>query len=207
MYAESDLIALSALQHYQFCPRQCALIHLEGVWVESGLTAAGRLMHERADSKTRERRGDVLIVRSLLLKSLELGLSGKADVVEFLGKGNTRCIIPVEYKRGRAKKGLEDKVQLCAQAMCLEEMLDTGINSGALFYGAQKRRLEIAFTSELRDAVRNTAYNVHALIDSNETPPARLAPHCRSCSLLELCMPEQSGSQASRYVQTILDES
>jgi CRISPR-associated exonuclease Cas4 len=146
--AEDALIPLSALQHYLFCPRQCALIHVEQLWVENGATADGRILHETVDSGRPERRPGVRILRGLALRSLALGVSGKADVVELTGK--QAIPVPIEYKRGRPKAHRADEVQLCAQAICLEEAFGTKIPAGALFYGATRRRTDVAFDAELR---------------------------------------------------------
>jgi CRISPR-associated exonuclease Cas4 len=155
MFPESSLIPLSALQHLAFCERQCALIHIEQAWEENRLTAEGRLMHERVHEQDSESRGDLYIVRGLKLRSLKLGLTGVADVVEFhrgetggvtiLGKKGEWRPFPVEYKRGKPKKDSCDEVQLCGQAMCLEEMLGITIGSGALYYGSQHKRHDVAF--------------------------------------------------------------
>ena len=157
MYTEDDLLPLSALQHLLFCRRQCALIHIEQAWVENLYTAEGRIMHERVDSGGETPRGDVRVEYSVPLRSLWLGVTGKADVVEFhrkTGTGKTKRAMwlpfPVEYKRGKPKKGNYDKVQLCAQAMCLEEMLDAEIPCGALFYGKTRRRQDVMFDHALR---------------------------------------------------------
>jgi len=202
MYAESDLLPLSALRSYQFCPRQCALIHLEEIWEENRLTAEGRLLHEKADTNTRERRGEVLIVRGLWLRSLELGLAGRADVVEFHGN----VPLPVEYKRGRPKQGMEDKVQLCAQAMCLEEMTGRAVPDGALFYGSQNRRLDVPLNDALRELTRGTALSVHALVEKGVTPPAKYSPACRNCSLVHLCMPAETSRRAANYLERLRNE-
>ncbi len=155
MYSESDLLMLSAIQHLAFCERQCCLIHIEQAWAENRLTAEGRILHDRVHSENAESRGDVYIVRGLKLRSLQLGLSGVADVVEFHrvetggvslpGKKGQWKPFPVEYKRGKPKSDRCDEVQICGQAMCLEEMLDTRIENGALFYGAQHKRHEVVF--------------------------------------------------------------
>ncbi len=207
MHSAADLVALSALQHYLFCPRQCALIHLEQIWVENRYTAEGRVLHEAADSATSERRGDVLIVRSLPLRSLALGISGIADVVEF--HGEERRPFPVEYKRGRAKQGDADAVQLCAQGLCLEEMLNVTIPGGALFYGAQKRRKAIDFTPALRAKTVATAQAVHALFARGVTPRPHPLPACDSCSLTGECLPDrlETGNEAAAYLKKVLTES
>ncbi|MFA7166306.1 MAG: CRISPR-associated protein Cas4 [Desulfoplanes sp.] len=206
MYQESDLFQLAALQHYLFCPRQCALIHLEQIWMENRYTAEGQLMHERADSERVEMRGDRKIVCSLMIRSLRLGVSGKADVVEFFKKKGKWLPFPVEYKRGRPKKNDSDRVQLCAQAMCLEEMLKVDVPCGALFYGKQKRRLSVDFDDALRTTTEDTACAIHAMLAKGVTPVAKRTKKCETCSLLEVCMPEKTGSKssASRYLSSIL---
>lgn len=172
---EEDFIQLSALQHYAFCPRQCALIHIEQVWEESGLTAEGRIMHERVHDQDRESRGDVRIEYGVPLRSLRLGLIGKADVVEFhhINK-NTWQPFPVEYKRGEPKLDHCDMIQLCAQAMCLEEMMSIPVPKGAIFYGRTRRRLDVSFDDDLRKKTEDAARQAHELIASGITPPAGL---------------------------------
>jgi CRISPR-associated exonuclease Cas4 len=206
-YDESSLIALSALQHYSFCPRQCALIHVEQLWHENRLTAEGRAMHEKAHSGDSETRGNVRIARSIALRSLELGITGVADVVEFhtLSDGSIR-VFPVEYKHGKPKDGNCDRVQLCAQAMCLEEMLSNQILCGALFYGRTRRREEVEFSDELRTETVDLCRKVHALIDSSITPPPVYSPRCRSCSLYDLCMPKKIVLKANNYIDRNLQE-
>ena len=145
-YTEDDLLPLSGLQHLLFCERQCALIHIEQVWAENLLTTEGRIMHEKVDGPDRKSRGDIRIEYAMPLRSLRLGLIAKADVVEFhRTEGNNWLPFPVEYKHGRPKKDNIDKVQLCAQAMCLEEMLDAEIPEGAIFYGKTRRRQDVTF--------------------------------------------------------------
>ena len=204
-YAEADFIPLSALQHYLYCPRQCALIHLEQIWTENTSTAEGRLLHEKADSGKAETRGDVKTVTGLLLRSTALGLSGKADVVEFHRKDGKWLPYPVEYKRGRPKKHDADRVQLCAQAMCLEEMLGLPVSEGALFYGKTRRRQTVAFTADLRDEVRNTTLNVHELLRRGATPPPVVDERCAACSLSEDCLPKTIGKRqsASHYLESL----
>ncbi len=182
---EERLIPLSALQHYLFCPRQCALIHVEQQWLEDGATAEGRILHERVDGGAPDRRQGVRIVRGLVLRSLALGLSGKADAVEFHGKQP----FPVEYKRGRPKSHRADEVQLCAQALCLEEMFDLPVPEGALFYGQTRRRQAVTFDTELRALTAQTAADTRAMIDAQHTPPPLSMPGCRNCSLAEICRP------------------
>jgi CRISPR-associated exonuclease Cas4 len=189
MFSESDLLPLSGLQHLLYCERQWALIHIEQQWVENGLTAQGRALHSTVDEVSDESHGGVRIVRSLPLRSLRLGISGKADVVEFplSGGGPPR---PVEYKRGRPKPGQWDEVQLCAQAFCLEEMLQVAIPKGALFYGAPKRRTVVSFDPDLRSATEQAAARMHQLHKAGATPVADYNPdRCDRCSLLAICQP------------------
>jgi len=208
MYTESDCIALSALQHYVFCPRQCALIHLEQVWNENQYTAEGRAMHERADSAETSYRKGVKVARSVALRSLALGVSGIADVVEWHRQKDGLKPFPVEYKRGKPKKHDADKVQLCAQAMCLEEMLSCIIPSGALFYGQTMHRLDVVFDEALRSKTVAAANGVHELFASGVTPPPEFGPKCRQCSLIDTCMPNviDRSRSAGRYVTKLYSE-
>ena len=191
MYAEADLIPISALQHFVVCSRQCALIHLEAVWIESERTAEGRVEHERVDRGGAETRGPVRRAYGVPLRSLRLGLAGKADVVEFHAArdGGPERPFPVEHKRGRPKIGDEDRVQLCAQALCLEEMLGVPVPVGALFYGRTRRRAEIAFDDALRRRTEAVAAEVRALFDAGATPPPPAVAPCKSCSLYDACRP------------------
>jgi len=195
---DDDALPISALQHLAFCPRQWALIHLEQVWVENGRTAEGRLLHERADLPGESRRASVRTVRGMWLRSERLHLTGRADIVEFRPEP-----FPVEYKRGKSKPNDCDTVQLCAQALCLEEMLDTAIACGAIFYGSPRRRQEIVFTPELRLRTEELAATMHRLYRSRETPPARPGAYCNSCSLVHVCLHQVTEHQdgAARWVQ------
>jgi CRISPR-associated exonuclease Cas4 len=184
---EDALIPLSALQHQLFCPRQCALIHVEGLWAEDGATAEGRILHERVDAGRPERRPGVRIVRGLALRSLALGVSGLADVVEFSGRPPRP--FPVEYKRGKPKAHRADEVQLCAQAICLEEMFGGEVPEGALFYGMTRRRQTVALDAALRGLTAETAAAARANIAAGRTPPPVRTPACRRCSLEDLCQP------------------
>jgi CRISPR-associated exonuclease Cas4 len=190
-YAESDLIPISALQHFVVCPRQCALIHLEAVWIENERTAEGRVEHERVDRGGAETRGPVRRVYGVPLRSLRLGVTGKADVLEFHALPGTSAPLPfpIEHKRGRTKIGDEDRVQLCAQALCLEEMLGISVPAGALFYGRTRRRAEIVFDEALRRRTEAVAAQVRALFEAGTTPPPPVAAPCKSCSLLAACRP------------------
>lgn len=197
-FAEEDLIMISALQHYVFCPRQCALIHIEQVWTESGSTAEGRLMHEHVHEQGNESRGLVRIARGLPLRSLRLGLVGVADVVEFRKVGKARWQpFPIEYKRGKPKLDHCDAVQLCAQAMCLEEMLNVFIPEGALFYGKTRRRADVFFDHNLRHETEETAGKARQLIMSGVTPLPEYAKRCESCSLMGECMPKKMEKKLS----------
>ncbi len=187
MIPESDYIMLSALQHYLFCPRQCALIHNEQIWVENRFTAEGRILHERADSRERVNQGRVRTVRTLPIRSERLGLSGQADVVEFHDDGR---VFPVEYKRGRPKKDRCDEVQLCAQALCLEEMLAVKISEGALFYGKNRRRHNVFFDERLRRMTEETVFAVHEMVRDGITPKAVYSKKCDDCSLFSACLPK-----------------
>jgi CRISPR-associated exonuclease Cas4 len=203
MFSESDLLPISALQHLAFCERQWALIHLEQQWVENRLTAEGRHLHERADEGYNQTRGGVRICRGLHLRSLRLGLTGKADVVEFHADdvGNTRAF-PIEYKRGRPKPDHCDEVQLCAQAFCLEEMLNVEITSGALFYGQPRRRTNVNFDSELRSKTERLALRLHELNAAGITPSAKYEKKCDACSLYSICLPRSTGAtSAQKYLK------
>jgi CRISPR-associated exonuclease Cas4 len=210
-FSEDDLLPLSALQHLLFCERQCALIHVEQLWAENRLTVEGRHLHEKVDSGTSETRGDVRITRGVPLRCLRLGLSGKADTVEFHrrrpeGGGEAWVPFPVEYKRGKPKRDRSDEVQLCAQALCLEEMLVTAVPAGALFYGSTRRRVDVAFDAELRATTERAAVRLHELVRDGITPRASRQPKCESCSLLHLCLPDASNPSrsAARYLQRSL---
>jgi CRISPR-associated exonuclease Cas4 len=202
-YSEDDLIPLSALQHITFCERQCALIHVEQIWEENRLTAEGRIMHERVHEQEGESRGDVRIERGVPLRSLSLGLIGKADVIEFhrVAEGEWRPF-PVEYKRGKPKPDDCDKVQLCAQALCLEEMLEVSVPSGALYYGRTRHRLDVTFDEELRRETEEAAKRAHELIESGKTPKPVYTKKCERCSLITECLPKtiERKPSVSRYL-------
>jgi len=201
MFSESELLPLSALQHLAFCERQWGLIHLEQQWSENRLTAEGRLLHENADSDSTELRDGVRISRGLRIRSLRYGIAGRADVVEFRPEGPR----PVEYKRGRAKANDIDEVQLCAQALCLEEMLGVSIPEGDLFYGQPRRRTAVVFDQALRQRVERLIERLHELMRVGVTPAAVYAPKCRSCSLLEVCAPRVTGGKSAKaYLKTAL---
>jgi CRISPR-associated exonuclease Cas4 len=212
MFSESDLLPISALQHLAFCERQCALIHIEQAWAENRLTAEGRLMHDRVHGQEAETRGDIRTVRGLRIRSLELGISGIADMVEFHrseegmtlpGVRGAWVVFPVEYKRGKPKTDRCDEIQLCAQALCLEEMMFAKIPAGALYYGSQHKRQEVVFDEELRNITGTMAARLHQLIQKNITPPAHHDKRCGHCSLFDICMPSAG---KCRRIQKYLEE-
>ncbi|HLA82156.1 MAG TPA: CRISPR-associated protein Cas4 [Thermoleophilia bacterium] len=209
-FVEADLVPLSALQHYLFCPRQCALIHVEQIWEESRLTAEGRILHERVDEGGAERRRDVKRVFGLPIRCLRLGLVGKADVVEFHRQADGRWMpYPVEHKRGRRKQEDWDRVQLCAQALCLEEMLGVSVPEGALFYGKELRRELVEIGDALRRETEEVAAAVHRMLGEGRTPAAEYAPKCDSCSLVGVCLPRGvggRGNRVARYLAKVLEE-
>ena len=208
-YTEDDLLPLSALQHLVFCERQCALIHIEQAWDENRFTAEGRVMHERVHEAGEESRGEVKTARDLSLRSLRLGLVGKADVVEFHREaGGIWRPFPVEHKRGKPKPDESDMVQLCAQALCLEEMLGVRVDSGAIFYGRTRRRLEVDFDGSLRGQTEKTAARLHELIESGLTPKPDYTKKCKSCSLVDLCLPQAIRKRVSvaGYLDRMLEE-
>jgi CRISPR-associated exonuclease Cas4 len=187
LFPEEDLLPISALQHWLYCPRQCALIHLEQAWAENKFTAEGRVMHERAHDGLDESRSGLRITRGLPAASCTLGITGQCDVVEFHADGTIR---PVEYKRGKPKDHRADEVQLCAQAMCLEEMRQITIMAGDLYYGEKRRRTEVLFDNDLRTLVQETINAFRHCIHSGITPLADYDPRrCDACSLIEQCQP------------------
>ncbi|QHI69687.1 CRISPR-associated protein Cas4 [Tichowtungia aerotolerans] len=201
-FSDSDLLPLSALQHYIYCPRQCALIHLEQQWTENRFTAEGRAQHDRVDRPEHETRDGIRYEYAVLLRSLRLGLIGKADVVEF----HDDKVFPVEHKRGRPKPTHCDLVQLCAQALCLEEILGVKIPDGAVFYGQPRRRQAVAFTPQLRSETEQATAALHEMLRSGKTPPAEYdKKKCNACSLLETCMPKKRRA-VSDYLQEALRE-
>ncbi|WP_284948179.1 CRISPR-associated protein Cas4 [Acidisoma cladoniae] len=197
--SDADLIALSALQHFLFCPRQCALIHIEQAWAENAATAEGRVAHERVHAVETEVRRGVRTVTGMPLRSDRLGVTGIADVVELhrAVDGGWRPY-PVEHKRGRPKAHRADDVQLCAQAFALEEMFGAEITEGALFYGLPRRRSVIVFDPVLRDLTREVARSTRLLLAAGHTP--RMAyekKRCDACSLIEICRPRITGAERS----------
>ena len=200
-------IMLSALQHYAFCPRQCALIHLEQAWQENEHTVQGCLLHKTAHGGKSRMRDGIKTATGIELRSDRLGLHGKADVVEFHQHNGQWIPYPVEYKKGAPHTGCDaDEVQLCAQALCLEEMLRINIAEGALFYGQTRRRRRVSFSPALRKRTEEVIHAVHALFACGKTPPPQKKPWCASCSLHELCLPELCTNQASCYVRKLCED-
>jgi len=187
MTGVSNPIAISALQHFIYCPRQCGLIHIAQAWTENLHTQKGRREHDRVDVPEYELKGEVRIERALPVWSDRLRLIGKCDVVEFHSDGS---IYPVEYKHGPRKKGQHDDVQLCAQALCLEEMLGLTISEGAIFHVKSRRRREVLFDERLRTLVQDTVLAVSNMIESQKVPKPFFGRHCDQCSLKEVCMPD-----------------
>jgi len=198
MEDEDDLMPISALQHLVFCPRQCALIHVEREWAENRLTAEGGLLHVRVQSGETTTRGALRVLRALPLVSHRLGLTGYADVVEIHRvEGGGERAFPVEYKRGTTKAHDADRVQLCAQALCIEEMTSLPVPEGALFYGARRRREAVAFDTALRDRTETLIVELRNMIENRILPPPRYGPHCRACSLMEVCRPTLHGGRSA----------
>jgi len=221
VYAEGDLLPISALSELVFCERRVALQQTERIWADNLFTMEGTLLHEKPHSEEiTEVRGDVRITRGLRLRSLRLGLTGKADVVEFHlvsegGKGieldgvkGLWTPFPVEYKRGHMRHEKSFEIQLCAQALCLEEMLNTDIPAGALFYGKSARRYDVPFSSQLRTETEQAAVRLHEIIRSGETPKAVYEKKCDSCSLMPICLPKTISKRqtAKSYMENFLKE-
>lgn len=216
-YREEDFLQLSGIQHYSFCKRQWALIHVEEQWEENLRTVEGKLLHERAhDVGFKESRGDTYILRGVSIRSYELGVSGQCDVLEFHrtgsgvpleGKDGLWRPYPIEYKRGKPKETDADRLQLCAQALCLEEMLCCDIPEGALYYGETKRREKVEFTDELRSQVKDALAQMHELYRRGYTPKVRQGKACRACSLRELCLPGlQRNPTVASYLKNAAEE-
>ncbi len=229
MYGDDDLLPVSALQHLVYCERQAALIHVERIWVDNPLTLEGHHLHRRVDDQAprREVRGDVVLLRGLPLRSLQLGLVGRSDVVElhrregrpppFLraqppeavpitGLSGIWAVLPVEYKRGKPKTDRCDEVQICAQAVCLEEMLAVRIPHGALFYGRRQRRHDVVFDAHLRTETEQAVERFRHLMTSGRTPKAQRTAKCERCSLQDVCLPQamRSDDSVERYLRSCL---
>lgn len=208
---------LSGIQHFAFCPRQWALIHVEGQWSDNLRTVEGNILHERCHDKDfRERRGDLLTLRDLRIHSNQLKLSGACDVVEFhldkngvslSGEDGLWRPYPVEYKRGKPKEHMADELQLCAEAMCLEEMLCCNIHEGALFYGENRRRSQVEFNDVLREKVKYYANEMHRYAAQGYTPKVKARKGCNSCSINNICLPRLFAKKsANQWILSRLTE-
>ncbi len=214
---DEDLLPISALQHLAFCERQCALIHVEREWEENRLTAEGRTLHERVDEGYREYRRGLKQFAGVYVRSLELGIYGRLDVLELTKIGETpnTCpfldiagnweLCPVEFKRGKPKTHEADRIQVCAQALCLEEMTGTPVRCGALFYGAIRRRDPVEFTPQLRSLTQRMIQRLQEIIIQKLLPPPVLKRHCRACSLIGVCQPKLTdGTRTQAYRKELL---
>lgn len=217
MEDKEEYLLLSGIQHYQFCKRQWALIHIEQQWEENVLTTEGRLLHHRVDQPdVREKRGDRIVIRAMPVKSDRLKLQGICDVVELIRDDNgipvsglpgKYLIRPVEYKRGRPKKGEEDLVQLVAQGMCLEEMFVCKIETGFFYYHEIRHRVEVRLTDQLKDKAIKLAGEMYHYYNRKHTPKVKTGPHCRNCSLQHICLPEILNKRSVRnYIEGKLSE-
>lgn len=216
MYREEDYLMISGLQHFAFCRRQWALIHIEQQWAENYRTVDGKIMHTKAhDSGFREKRGDVVITRAMKISSAELGISGECDVVEFHKSPNgiyipsldgRYSVIPVEYKRGQPKENNCDELQLCAQAICLEEMLCCEIPEAHLYYGETRRRYTVNLDKILRDKTAELIHEMHQLYERQHTPKVKRTKACNACSLKDICLPVLNKERsAAEYIKGILN--
>jgi CRISPR-associated exonuclease Cas4 len=202
-FTEDDFIMISALEHYSYCPRQCALIHVEQTFDENLYTLRGRVVHERVDEPVVEFQEGVRVERALPLWSKRLGLIGKADVVEFHGV----TPYPVEYKHGSKREREHDDLQLCAQAICLEEMMAKPVMRGAIYYHSSRRRREVEFASALRNEVEAATAGIRKLLGGRLLPPPVNDNRCRHCSLKDSCMPVAVGEKrrAAGLLRTLFD--
>lgn len=220
MFDDDDMLMLSGIQHYAFCPRQWALIHIEQVWVDNRLTAEGNILHKHVDDPFyRQKMGDHICLRSVNIASRELGLYGISDIVELHHTNDSQNAIthpdylglwlpyPVEYKHGKQKYEDVDRVQLAAQAICIEELYHIVIPLGAIYYGTTHRREEVSFTNDLRDYVKHCAKAMHETYKIGKIPLAEPTNRCKNCSLIDICMPETAYSKsASKYLKHNLYE-
>ena len=207
-YEEDEYLPLSGIQHFRFCRRQWALIHIEQQWADNLRTVEGEILHQRAhDSSLTEKRGDLLVARGLPIHSAALGVSGACDVVEFhrspggvplARHRGTWSPVPVEYKRGREKEIDADRLQLCGQGICLEEMLSCEIPAGFLYYGETHRREEVPFTPELRGQVRDMLEEMHGYFSRQYTPKVKPSKSCNACSLKDICLPKLCGKLSAK---------
>jgi len=207
MFFENDLIPISSLQHFSFCERQCALIHIERIWTENYFTAQGRVMHEKVHKEISEFRSGVKIEYGLSLRSSKLGLIGQADVVEFYQKEDRGWYpFPIEYKLGKPKEDHCDLVQLCAQALCLEEMYNKEIFNGSIFYGKIRRRLNVIFNQSIREETENLIVKLRKFLDIKQTPKPIYNFKCDACSLRDWCMPKvmEKKKSINKYLSEVI---
>lgn len=219
MYSDEDLLLISGLQHVAFCERQWVLIHVEQEWVENPLTIEGKHLHEFVHEQGSESRGTIRTVTGMRLRSLKLGLYGIADMVEFhrdnsgvelkniANRGERWMPYPIEYKRGRKRYDLADEVQLCAQALCLEEMLGLTILKGAIYYGQPRRRNVIDFSLEVKNEVYRLCSKARKLYEGECAPQYTTGSHCKNCSLVNVCLPDLTITDKSvKYLENILKD-
>ncbi len=208
MYCDDELIPINLLQHYAFCPRQCGLIAIENLWQDNVLTIGGSLLHESVDSPETESIGDCERITALRIHSYRYGLTGKCDVVELRHTAHGLQCLPVEFKAGQPKHNDIDCIQLCAQALCLEEMLACRIEHGAFFYGKVRRRVTVHLDERLRQQTTEMIAAVRQLVESMTVPPAEFAPKCNNCSLISLCQPKASNAaRVRRYIHDLFHPS
>lgn len=216
-YNEEDFLLLSGIQHFAFCRRQWALIHIEQVWQENVRTIEGQFLHEKAhDKSVKEKRGGVIISRGVSVFSKTLGITGTCDVVELHrtpdgvpinGRDGLYLPVPVEYKRGKPKESDEDILQLTAQAICLEDMMACEVKEGYLFYGETNHRIKVDINEEYRQQVREICEEMHQMYRRRYTPKVKTGKHCKACSLADLCLPKLCGKlSASQYIERSLGE-
>ena len=216
-YNEDDYLMISGIQHFKFCRRQWALIHIEQQWADNVHTVIGELMHKRVhDPYLREKRKDIVIARALPVSSRAMGVSGECDVVEFHrcddgirlhGHRGLFSVYPIEYKKGRSKLTEEDKLQLAAQAMCLEEMFSTEVPEGAIFYGESRRREIVDITSDLRTEDEKMFEEMHQYYNRHYTPKVKYSKSCNACSLKDICLPKLGKAiSVKRYLDQMLEE-
>lgn len=199
-----DSIPISSLNQFAFCPRRCALIHIEGIFIDNEHTVTGSLLHDRADTPGYENdtKTEIAVLRALPLFSKKYGLTGKADIVEMHGKQP----VPVEYKKGRRKQWDNDDIQLCAQALCLEEMFNAEVPKGFIYHAASKRRREVMLTQKLRDETLGMVEKVREMLRAGQVSSPVLKPQCEGCSLHKVCMPEMSGAHEKKCGLNIWSE-
>ena len=217
MHDDSEFLHLSGIQHYAFCPRQWALIYVEQQWADNARTVDGTIFHERThQEELTEKRGDLMITRGLRIRSETLGVTGQCDVVEFRqseegitlhGREGKWRVYPIEYKKGSPKPFDADELQLCAQALCLEEMLACSIPEGSLYYGEPKGRTRVSFTPELRQRVKEIICQMNDCLKRGYTPRPKPAPRCKACSLVNICLPNLDKKiSVKEYIDSAMED-